>query len=154
MAKDTLQEFFRAKKKKSQEEAKGTDWRRKKREWLRALDALYQHITHDYLAKAIADASVVPEYAPRTITEDFIGEYEVKDLILQVVDEKVTLSPKGTNVVGATGRVDLVGEMGTITLVLQSKGRWGVVVSRSPTLRIVPLDKPSLLDALKTVMRP
>jgi len=154
MAKDTLQEFFRAKKKRSQKAAEGTNWAKKKRDWLRALTELYQAITQKYLSKAIAGNTVSIEYPSKIITEDCIGEYEVKDLVLQVGDEKVVFSPKGTNVVGASGRVDIRGEMGEVTMVLQPGGRWGVVVSRSPTLRIVPLDKPSLLNALKLVMRP
>ena len=154
MAKDTLQEFFRAKKEKSQKEAERTDWAEKKRTWLRALDGLYKRITQDYLAKAIKEGSVIPKCTSTTIAEDFIGEYEVKDLVLQVEDERVIFTPKGTNVVGASGRVDIRGEMGEVTMVLQPGERWGVVVSRSPTLKVVPLDKPSLLNALKSVMRP
>lgn len=154
MAKDTLQEFFRAKKKRSQKEAEGTDWAKKKRAWLRALEELYGSITKEYLSKAIADRSVSVEYCSRTITEEFIGEYGVKDLVLRVGDEKVLFSPKGTNVVGASGRLDIVGEMGEVTMVLQRGGRWGVVISRSPTLKVVPLNKPSVLNALRIVMRP
>lgn len=154
MSKDTLQEFFRAKKQKSQKAAEGIDWAKKKKAWLRAVDQLYRLITKEYLGKVISDRSITIGYSPETIIEDYIGEYEVYDLVLQVGDEKVVFSPKGTNIVGASGRVDMRGEMGEVTMVLQPGARWSVVISRSPTLKVVPLDKRSLLDALKTVMRP
>ena len=47
----------------------------------------------------------------------------------------------------------MIGEMGERTLVLQPRDRWGIVVARTPTLKVVPLNESSLLDALKEVMR-
>src|ERR1039458_2111707 len=63
------------------------------------------------------------------------------DLVLSVGDEKVTFSPKGRNVVGSQGRIDVFGESGQAMLVVQPGPRWSVVTSRSPRLKIEPLDE-------------
>jgi len=151
MAKQSLQEFFRQKKQRS---GGDMDWPARKTEWLRSIQDLYRIITDDYLAGPIAEGSVVVSQGDKTIVEEFIGQYIAPELTLQVGDEKVVFSPKGTNIVGASGRIDLIGEMGIKTLVVQRDGRWGIVATRTPTLKVVPLDKESLLSALKEVMRP
>jgi len=90
----------------------------------------------------------------KTVVEEYIGQYEVDELILQVGNERAVFSPKGVNIVGASGRVDLIGERGERTLVVQPGNRWGIVVSRSPTVKVIPFDESSLLESLKDVMRP
>jgi len=151
MAEQSLKEFFRNKKAKA---GGDIDWAARKDEWVQTIRDLYKTITDDYLAEPIADGSVAVAEDEKTIVEEFIGPYQAPELVLQVGDEKVMFSPKGRNIVGASGRIDLIGEMGVKTLVVQPERRWGVVESRTPTLRIVPLDKESLLSALKDVMRP
>jgi hypothetical protein len=63
------------------------------------------------------------------------------------------LTPKGRNVVGARGRVDMRGEAGIATLVLNDAGNWGLVRQRVPTLVVESLDEGTLLEALRRVMR-
>ena len=38
--------------------------------------------------------------------EFFIGVYKIQELVLRVSDEEVVFSPKGTNIVGAQGRIE------------------------------------------------
>lgn len=151
MAKDTLHEFFREKRAKS--DTGSIDWQAKKIAWIKAIEELYKNITEQYLAAAIADGTVAASFEEKRITEDYIGEYSVKVLVLTVGDERVMFSPKGTNIIGASGRVDLVGDLGEVTVVWQPGDRWAVVATRTPTLKVTPLDEQSLLTALKSVMR-
>ena len=151
MADQNLKEFFR--EKVSKVGPSDIDWQRKKDRWIAAIDRLYEQITKDYLAELVKDKIVAVSYPEKSITEDYIGQYTVRDLVLQVGDEKVVFSPKGTNIVGATGRIDLCGDFGEVTLVQQPGERWGVVATRTPTLKVLPLDEESLLIALKSVMR-
>ena len=151
MAAKELREFFRTKKAKA---APGNiDWAGRKKAWVDAIERLYRRITQDYLSGLQKDGLVRISYTPKTIHEDYIGEYEVRELVLHVGGEKVVFSPKGTNIVGASGRIDLRGDMGEVTIVLQPRVRWCVVLTRTPTLKTVPLDEESLLMALKSVMQ-
>ena len=123
------------------------------RDWIAATDQLYDEI-RKLLDAPISNGSVVVDFRPKTITEDFMGTYTVRELVLRVGEEIAVFSPKGRNIVGASGRVDLTGEMGEATLVLQPGPRWAVVAQRVPVLRLVPLEQESLLAALRSVMRP
>lgn len=152
MAEQDLQEFFRAKQARTA--SAGTiDWQAKKDHWLEAVEKLYDTIVKCYLAKPVADGTVKVSYEERTIAEEHIGQYGIRDLVLQVGDEKVVFSPRGANVVGAAGRIDLCGDLGEVTLVLQPGDRWGVVAMRTPILKVLPLDEKSLLTSLQSVMR-
>ena len=125
---------------------------KKKADWLKSIESLYNQI-QKYLAGAIKEGSVKLTYKPKRIAEDYLGDYKVDEMLLQVGSERAVFSPKGLNVVGATGRIDLQGDLGTVTIIRQSGERWGVIETRLPALKIVPLNEDSLLAALKSVMR-
>ena len=150
MTKNKLDDFFKEKKIKT---GGDIDWIKKRDEWINDVEILYGKI-EKYLKNLRKDETVTLSRSFKTIFEEYIGEYEIAELALQVGDEKVAFIPKGRNIVGASGRVDLIGEMGQITLVVQPKNRWGIVATRTPTLKVIPLDENSLLDALKEIMRP
>src|SRR5580692_3299063 len=130
MTTQSLSDFFR--EKRAHAGSDDVDWDRKKREWITAVEDLYQLIVEKFLAAAIAGGSVTATYRAKNITEDPIGSYEIRELVLQVGNETVVFSPKGRNIVGASGRVDLQGEMGEATLVLQPGSRWALVAQRVP----------------------
>lgn len=150
MAVQKLNDFFKEKKIKTGE---GIDWAAKKEEWIQDVNELYEMIKK-YMGSLLTDDTVSLSLSGKTIVEEYIGKYKIHELVLQVGDERVVFSPKGRNIVGASGRVDLIGEMGQKTLVVQPEKRWGIVATRTPTLKVVPLDETSLLDALKEIMRP
>jgi len=152
MTTQSLTDFFRDKR--AHAGGENVDWEKKRVEWVASVDELYELVVGQYLATAIANGSVAVSYRPKAITEDFVGTYEVRELVLHVGAETVVFSPKGANIVGAAGRIDLQGEMGEATLVLQPAGQWALVAQRVPTLRLLPLEEQSLLSALKDVMRP
>ena len=149
MAEKELQEFFLEKKKKAS--SGNVDWQAKKNSWIQSIDDLYREITEQYLKASIGE-SVDVSYMTKQIAEDYIGEYTVRELVLQVGAEKVVFSPKGTNLVGASGRIDIRGDMGEVTIILQPDG-WLVVERRTPALKLTPLNEQSLLTVLKNVMR-
>ena len=79
------------------------------------------------------------------------------ELELSVGSERVEFRPKGINVIGAAGRVDIRGERDTVTLLrdeVDFAGGWGVVIQRVPHLKKVDLDRDSLKFALERVMLP
>ena len=73
--------------------------------------------------------------------------------MLLIGDEQVRFSPQGRNIAGASGRVDVLGERGEATLILQPDASWAFVQTRQPTLKVVPFDESSLTEVLKVVMR-
>jgi hypothetical protein len=147
----SLTEFFREKKQRAEVETAGVDWSNRLSEWLAAVNALYQQIDN-WLAEPLSQGSVQRARQRKQLTEDHFGTYEIDDLVLKVGDESVVFSPRGRNVAGAIGRIDVRGESGESMLVLQP-GRWSVVKSKYPTLKLVTLDEAALGEVLRGVMR-
>lgn len=151
MPQNKLSEFFREK------QAKATptdiDWTAKRDAWIRAVETLYDTITKDYLGLADIADIVQVDRKRKTVQETYIGTYSIDEMTLAFGEELVIFSPKGVNVVGAAGRVDVQGDRGEATLVRQAGDRWSLVMSRTPTVRLVPLTDESFLEMLRKVMR-
>ncbi|MBN4082500.1 hypothetical protein JYT13_01690 [Mariprofundus ferrooxydans] len=64
------------------------------------------------------------------LREEYIGSYDVDALDIILGDTKITLTPIGTNLIGAKGRVDMKGPRGTVKFVLVPKD------SSSPSISI------------------
>lgn len=128
------------------------DWEERRRQWIDAVKRLYQMVTDELLAESIAQQLVTVSRVEKEIKEEHLGAYRVPELILDISGEKVRLSPKGRNIMGAKGRVDLVGELDVVTLVLEPAGHWSVVLSRAPR-HVAALDGKTLAEALRRVMR-
>ena len=152
MSAQTLSTFF--KNKRSKADPSSVDYASRRDQWIADVDQLYEDVTAGLLKEAVADGLISTSLRDAQLNEDRLGSYAVRELLVRVGEESVLFSPKGRDVVGAQGRVDIVGDLGVATLVLQPGGRWALVAQRSPTLRLVPLDKQSLLDALVGIMRP
>jgi hypothetical protein len=150
MSQDQLRQLFHEKKQKAK--PANIDWAAKRDAWLRAVAELYRTIVDDYLKAAKDDVEIAQ--ADKVVTEDYIGEYHVSELVLRVGDEQVVFSPRGTNIVGAQGRIDVHGDRGDATIVWQGDDRWNLVVSRVPAVRLVPLTAGSLAEVLRGIMRP
>jgi hypothetical protein len=154
--KDALGEFLR--KKKGEADTSGVDWTAQKEDWVSAVDRLYNVLTEDLLRKLIYDEHVVEAERVQTeITEEYVGTYSIPKLVLKVGNEKVELLPKGVNVIGAAGRVDLRGARDAVTLIRVRKNgassdEWQVVLERVPRIVTKPLDSDSLNEALQRVM--
>lgn len=146
-----LTDLFQKKQKQQGTDA-GIDWDSRRNEYLVAVENLYKQI-ESMLAEPIGLKSVALHRRPKQLTENYIGTYSADDLILVIGDEQVRFSPRGRNIVGAAGRVDVIGERGEATLIVQPDLQWGFVQSRQPALRVVPFDESTLAEVLKLVMR-
>jgi hypothetical protein len=143
---------FILKKKKQSDDGGGIDWDARRDTSLTAVNGLYQQI-ETILADPIAKKTIMMERRKKNLAENYIGTYAADDLILLIGGEQVRFSPVGRNVVGASGRVDVVGDRDSAVLIAQIDGRWGFVTARQPTLRVVPFDEPALTKVLQRVMR-
>jgi len=147
---DELKEFLLSRQ--QQAPTSEIDWGERRRQWIGAVKRLYQKVTSELLAESIAQGLVTVSRVEKEIKEEYLGKYRVPELILNVNGETVRFSPKGRNIIGANGRVDLVGELDAMTLVLEPAGHWSVVLSRVPR-HVVTLDSKTLAEALRRVMR-
>ncbi|MGA2701422.1 MAG: hypothetical protein ABSH35_10015 [Isosphaeraceae bacterium] len=145
-----LTAFF-LKKQKQSEASAGIDWDERRDKYLAAVKDLYDQI-ETMLAEPIGQKTVTLQRRPKQLTENYIGTYSVDDLILVIGEEQVRFSPRGRNIVGAVGRVDVVGERGEVALIVQPDSRWGFVQTRQPMLRIVTFDESTLAEILQLVM--
>jgi hypothetical protein len=147
----SLADLFQKKQKQSGG-AGGIDWDERRKKYVAAVDDLYRQI-ETILAEPIGQNTVKLDRRKKDLTENYIGTYSIDDLILLIGDEQVRFSPRGRNIAGASGRVDVLGERGEGTLIVQIDGHWGFVQSRQPTLKVVPFNESSLAEVLQAVMR-
>jgi hypothetical protein len=131
------------------------DWNRKKQKWLLSVNELYSTI-ENWLDKLIKENIVKISYDNITIDEYYVTPYVIRQMNILVGYEQVRLEPKGMIVVNAVGRIDLIGDDGTLKLLLQNdesvKFQWLIALSKGEINRF-PLTKTSFSDALEQVMR-
>jgi len=140
-----------ASKQKQSGTSSDIDWDDRRNEYLKAVRTLYDQIKA-ILAEPIGQKTVTLYERTKQLTETYIGTYSADDLVLVIGGEQVRFSPRGRNVAGAAGRVDVVGEKGEATLILQDSG-WGFVQTRQPKLVVAPLNEATFTEVLRSVMR-
>ena len=147
---DELKDFLLSRQQHSP--ASEIDWEARRQEWIDAVDQLFRKVTGELLAESISQRLVTVSRAEKVIKEEYLGTYRAPELILDINGETVRFSPKGRNIIGAKGRVDLIGELDAMTLILEPAGHWSLVLSRAPR-HVVDLDSKTLTEALRRVMR-
>jgi hypothetical protein len=123
---------------------------------LLSVNELYATI-EDWLSHLINDQIVKISYNTITLDEYYLKPYPVRQLNLLVGYESVQFEPKRMIVINALGRVDMIGDDGTLKLLLRkndetNKLQWVIAIS---TLHFLwfPLTKASFSEALEQVMR-
>lgn len=139
-------------RKQKQAAGQKINWDERRDKFIAAVDHLYRQI-QEMLGEAIANKKVSVQRRAKDLSENYIGTYKIDDLIVLMGDEQVRFSPRGRNVGNFAGRVDVLGERGEASLLVQTDGRWGFVQTRQPTLKVVPLDESSFAEVLELVMR-
>jgi hypothetical protein len=116
MAKTDFEEFIQRQRKEAEAEA-AVDWKAHLRQWLGQLDALYAQV-EAFLRQYIESGEVTKRYKNVELTEENFGQYKARSLILGIGSKEVSFVPIGALVIGAYGRVDLIGPRGEIKIVL------------------------------------
>ncbi len=132
------------------------DWESKKQRWLLSVNELYATI-EGWLSHLTSDHIVKMSYDTITLDEYYLNPYLIRQLNLLVGYENVQFEPKGMIVVNAAGRIDMIGDDGTLKLLLTKddetdKLQWVIAVSTVHSLWF-PLTKASFSDALEQVMQ-
>lgn len=99
---------------------KTINWDSKREEWLKYLAEFYETIK-TFLNEYATAGKLSYQYSKKDIFEEYIGSYPVDVLDIKLGEQKVRLEPIGTNLIGAKGRVDLIGANGKIKFVLVNK---------------------------------
>ncbi len=147
-----LSELFQ--KKVQANQGPSVDWDDRRDKYVGAVKALYQQI-EAMLTEPIQKKTASVQRRQKQLNESYIGNYAVDDMILTIGNEQVRFSPRGRNIVGAAGRVDVLGERNNAVLILErdSDSKWAIVQSRQPTIRTEPFDESAFVELLKSVMR-
>jgi len=104
------------------------DWDAKLKDWKRYLSIFHGKV-EEFLKSYIESEKLTVTKRGIGLREEYIGSYEVDALDIFLGDTKITLTPIGTNLIGAKGRVDMKGPRGTVKFVLVPKDSSGPRIS-------------------------
>ena len=93
------------------------DWVAKKQEWLKKLELFFDQI-ESFLKPYIDQQKITLQFGKKEIWEEFIGQYQAKVAWITLGKQQIRLEPIGTNLIGAKGRVDMIGPCGKVKFVL------------------------------------
>ena len=97
------------------------DWHKTREEWIQSLNHLYSKM-EKYLKKYTEADQIQVSREKIQISEEYLGNYEAEKLAIQIGNDKVVAKPIGRMMIGAAGRVDLIGARGMLRIVLLDKG--------------------------------
>lgn len=118
-ASDKLRNFISGQVEESKAESYTAKIR--KEAWCQHVDILYTQIK-ELLNDFIEDGTVILTEHEVLITENFLGSYWINELHLMFGKNEIHFKPVGANVLGAYGRVDMLGPQKRILLILAEKG--------------------------------
>jgi hypothetical protein len=101
-------------------EANNIDWQKRIDEWKSDLEDLYKMVK-DFIKEYLLAEKMALFIEPMMITEEYVGQYDVYALIIKIGKNNIRLEPIGTLIIGAKGRVDMIGPTGKVRLVLVDK---------------------------------
>ncbi|MFZ3101360.1 MAG: hypothetical protein WA131_04810 [Desulfitobacteriaceae bacterium] len=134
-------EKFLADKKEQKVAVPPIDWKQEKQRWLHNIDEYYSRI-EEWLVPYKAKDLLQYNFEEITLSEEDIGEYKTRRLHLEISNDSVVFEPIGTNLIGAYGRIDMVGKNGTIKFIVVDKDSTGprisVKISQANDLKKTP----------------
>ncbi len=110
-------------------EGEPVDWAKERDDWLGHLKELYDQ-TETFLVDYIKAGEIKVNYREITLNEENIGSYSAPQMILKIGRQEITMTPVGTLLIGAKGRVEVVGPAGRTRLVLVNSEASG------PTIKV------------------
>jgi hypothetical protein len=116
MLKKDFEEFL-TRKESVQSQEKQINWETEKQEWLAYLDQLYG-LFEKALKSYKEQGRVTIAYDEIEIMEEYVGTYRAKRMTIGISHGRIILTPIGTNLIGAKGRVDMSGKSGSVRIVL------------------------------------
>lgn len=96
---------------------KPVDWLAEKDDWLRHLNELFTTVS-GFLHEYVIAGQVAVAHDQIELNEDNIGPYFAPMLTVKIGRKTIKLEPVGTLLIGSKGRVDVVGPLGRVQLLL------------------------------------
>lgn len=124
---------FLAEQKQQKQESEQVDWQATKQAWLNQANGFVESIK-EFLAEFQSDINFEVERV--SLTEEYLGSYQVPKLIVRLPKETIEFVPVGTLLIGAHGRYDMKGQAGTVKWVLVPE------TAEKPTISIRMADEP------------
>ena len=124
--------------------AEADDWIKQRDEWLGHLKELYDQI-ESFLAEYIKTGEIKLNYRDIELNEENIGSYTARQMILKIGRQEITMTPIGTLLIGAKGRVDVEGPAGRTRVVLVNSEASGPTIK--VTVNIGGKPEPSAAEA-------
>lgn len=121
--KDPLQELLEQRK-AAQDAVDKIDWEKKKTDWIEDLNALYGQFRGWIAPLVDGDLLTVEEKTVR-LQEEYMGTYDAPCLILRDPQRRaIAITPKGRQVIGAIGRVDITAGPRSVMMIRAKEGHW------------------------------
>jgi hypothetical protein len=98
-------------------EGERVDWAKEREDWLRRLRELYEQI-ESFLEQYARTGEITLTYREIELNEENIGSYRARQMILKIGRQEITMTPVGTLLIGAKGRVEIAGPAGRTRLLL------------------------------------
>ncbi|MFS0644681.1 hypothetical protein [Siminovitchia sp. 179-K 8D1 HS] len=118
MASENLEDLL--KRKKKMKEQANIDWQKEKQLWISRINEFYEEI--QAFLKPLQEKDLLSfSFEEIQLNEEIIGDYDTKKMIVQFPDQKVVIQPVGRIIIGAKGRMDMIGENGTVKFLLVNK---------------------------------
>jgi hypothetical protein len=137
MRRHEFEEFLKRHTEEEVTEQERVDWNKRKKEWVKNIGDFHQMVI-GWLKDYVQEGKVTITAVPTTVNEGPIGTYRTQALVLKIANQEVRLSPVGTLLIEARGRIDMESGTGKVTLVLVDERSEGPL---APMLVIA--DKPS-----------
>ncbi|MBE0508550.1 MAG: hypothetical protein IBX50_17840 [Marinospirillum sp.] len=143
MSPNAFREFLQNQKQQAPAENE-IDWAGKLATWQAAVESFIDQVKA-YLSEFSDDIHI--KNGTVTLSEEFLGTYEVPSLTLKLPAGRVLIKPVGTNLIGASGRIDMEGPEGKVKWVLvpESSERPKITVQIREDIDeplVTPEDKP------------
>ncbi len=133
------------------------DWPQRLEAWQDELKKLYSDM-EKFLKKYIYSGKIKHQRDWVTVSESNFESYEAEQLTFNIGTGKVVAKPISMQTIGANGRVDLIGQRGSIKIVLLEKGflrdssvdrdGWYIVTSPPPNIAVTHFVKESFQEAI------
>uniref|UniRef100_C5D7S9 Uncharacterized protein n=1 Tax=Geobacillus sp. (strain WCH70) TaxID=471223 RepID=C5D7S9_GEOSW len=118
MGMENLEEFLKRKKKDAEQNK--IDWEQRKQQWLAEIAEFYNQVKA-FLAPLQEKGLLSLNWEEVKKYEEYLGEYTTRKLYVNFPDQQVVIEPIGKNIIGAMGRIDMIGKNGNVMFLLVDK---------------------------------
>ncbi|AXI62933.1 hypothetical protein DLD99_21445 [Pseudomonas kribbensis] len=136
---DKFEEFIRKQNELSGDGDQGLDLQTEKDMWFAKLNELYALVSDSLKEYTSANLAKI-DFRDIAMTEELIGAYTMQEAQISLGRQIVKLTPIGTFLIGARGRVDMKGPRGMARFLIVPPD------SREPRIRVTFGDTPAVAD--------